>query len=132
MKVFQIIDGFCHWDASEVLRRAADAVGRFPESDLFVDAPDCVFEGWGFDSSLEGDARFIQPIPPEGWLYDEGTGTFYREDENPPSEAVKSPEQLASENAELKKMISELEVQLIETQLALCEIYENTISLTGG
>lgn len=86
MKVFQIIDGFCHWDASSVLRRAADAVGRFPESDLFVDAPDCVFEGWGFDSSLEGDARFVQPIPPEGWLYDEGTGTFYREDENPPSE----------------------------------------------
>lgn len=83
MKVFQIIDGFCHWDASEVLRRAADAVGRFPESDLFVDAPDYVFEGWGFDSSLEGDARFVQPIPPEGWLYDEGTGTFYREGDEP-------------------------------------------------
>ena len=83
MKVFQIIDGFCHWDASAVLRRAADAVGRFPESDLFVDAPDRVFEGWGFDSSLEGDARFVQPIPPEGWLYDEGTGTFYREGDEP-------------------------------------------------
>lgn len=83
MKVFQIIYGFCHWDASSVLRRAADAVGRFPESDLFVDAPDRVFEGWGFDSSLEGDARFIQPIPPEGWLYDEGTGTFYREGDEP-------------------------------------------------
>ena len=99
MKVFQIIDGFCHWDASAVLRRAADAVGRFPESDLFVDAPDCVFEGWGFDSSLEGDARFIQPIPPEGWLYDEGTGTFYREGDEP-GEAPDVWDELAKAYAE--------------------------------
>jgi hypothetical protein len=99
MKVFQIIDGFCHWDATAVLRRAADAVGRFPESDLFVDAPDCVFEGWGFDSSLEGDARFIQPIPPEGWLYDEGTGRFYREDDEP-GEAPDVWDELAKAYAE--------------------------------
>ena len=86
MKIFQIIGGFCHWDASAVLRRAADAVGRFPESDVFADAPDHVFEGWGFDDSLEGDARFIQPEPPEGWLYDADSGTFYEEGTTPPSQ----------------------------------------------
>lgn len=86
MKVFQIIDGFCHWDASAVLRRAEDAAGRFPENDMFVDAPDYVFEGWGFDSSLEGDERFVKPTPPEGWLYDDETGTFYREGDAPPSD----------------------------------------------
>lgn len=132
MKVFQIIDGFCHWDASAVLRRAEDAFGRFPESDVFADAPDYVFEGWGFDADLEGDERFVKPIPPEGWLYDDATGTFYRDGDVPPSEVKKSPEQLAAENAELKQLVSELEEALIETQLALCEIYENTISMIGG
>ena len=132
MKVFQIIDGFCHWDASAVLRRAAEAVGRFPEDDVFADAPDYVFEGWGFDASLCGDERFIKPIAPVGWVYDEGTGTFYREGDAPPAEVKKSPEQLAAENAQLRKSVAELEAQLIETQLALCEIYENTIAMIGG
>ena len=29
---------------------------------FFVEAPDNVFEGWGY---LDGE--FIQPVPPEGW-----------------------------------------------------------------
>ena len=86
MKVFQIIDGFCHWDASAVIRRAADAEGRFEPDMLFADAPDYVYEGWGFDASAEGDARFIKPEAPEGWLFDEKTGTFYEEGTNPPSQ----------------------------------------------
>ena len=86
MKVFQIIDGFCHWDASAVLRRAADAAGRFEDGMIFADAPDYVYEGWGFDDTLEGDARFIQPTPPEGWLYDPASGTFYEAGTNPPSQ----------------------------------------------
>lgn len=85
MKVFQIIDGFCHWDASAVLRKAADAEGRFSPDIQFTDAPDYVFEGWGFDASLEGDERFIKPDAPNGWLYDEGSGTFYREGSVQPS-----------------------------------------------
>ncbi len=85
MKVFQITGGFCHWDASEVLRCAADAADRFAPDMIFADAPDYVFEGWGFDETAEGDARFIQPEPPEGWLYDAGSGTFYEEGTYPPS-----------------------------------------------
>lgn len=132
MKVFQIIGGICYWDASSVIRRAADADSRFEADMLFADAPDYVYEGWGFDASAEGDARFIQPTPPEGWLYDHGSGTFYEDGTNPPSEIKRTPEQIAAENIELKSGMSELEKQLTETQLALCDIYENMLLLIGG
>lgn len=87
MKLFQIIGAFCHWDATEQLKSLDYAVSHFPPTDVFVEAPDYVFEGWGYDPLQEGDARFIQPEPPEGWLYDDATGTFYPEDEDPPGQA---------------------------------------------
>lgn len=77
MKVFQVIDGMFLRSAPGVLASAADAANKFPAYDVFVDAPDYVFESWGFDGNQEGDARFIKPTPPEGWAYDEDTGTFY-------------------------------------------------------
>lgn len=83
MKVFKIRNNIVHWDATSVFPTVAATVGRFPPSDLFVEAPDNVFEGWGYDPTKEGDERFIQPTPPEGWLYDEATGTFYPEGEMP-------------------------------------------------
>ncbi|MBQ8401721.1 MAG: hypothetical protein IJX14_07325, partial [Clostridia bacterium] len=72
------------WDATDQLRTLDYAQSHFPPTDLFVEAPDYVFEGWGYDPIATGDARFIQPQPPEGWLYDPATGTFYPEDEDPP------------------------------------------------
>ncbi len=83
MKVFKIRNNIVHWDATSVFPTVASTVGRFPPSDIFVEAPDNVFEGWGFDPTAEGDARFIQPTPPDGWLYDAETGTFYPEGELP-------------------------------------------------
>ncbi len=77
MKIFQILGEVCHWDASNVISSLAEAEQRFAPDIVFVEAPDNVREGWGFDASLEGDARFIRPVPPEGWEYDEETGTFY-------------------------------------------------------
>lgn len=77
MKIFQILGDFCHWDASNVISTLEEARERFAPDIIFVEAPDNVREGWGFDASLEGDARFIRPVPPEGWEYDEETGTFY-------------------------------------------------------
>ena len=74
MKIFQIEAGICHWDASNVLQSLDDAKVRFPPSLLFVEAPDYVFEGWGY---LDGE--FIKPAAPEGWVYDESNGTFYPE-----------------------------------------------------
>lgn len=86
MKVFQIFKGFCHWDATEQFPTIESTIGKFTPDTLFVEAPDYVFEGWGYDSRYEGDARFIKPVPPDGWLYDDETGTFYPEYELPPSD----------------------------------------------
>ena len=85
MKIFQILNGFCHWDATEVLASLEEAETRFSSEMHFAAAPDYVFEGWGYDDSADGDERFVKPIPLEGWLYDDLTGTFYREDSLPPS-----------------------------------------------
>lgn len=77
MKVFQIVDTICYHDASREFSSAAETEGRFPHDVLFVDTPDYVYEGWGYDASKTGDERFLQPQPPEGWEYDPATGTIY-------------------------------------------------------
>ena len=86
MKIVQIVNNFVHWDATNVFPTIESTTGKFTPETLFVEAPDYVFEGWGYDPDAEGDARFIKPTPPEGWLYDDGTGTFYPENELPPSD----------------------------------------------
>ncbi len=84
MKIFQILSGMCHWDASALCPNAAAATARFPGLS-FVDAPDTVFEGWGYDASQTGDARFIKPTAPDGWHYDDATGVFYPDAEPEPA-----------------------------------------------
>ena len=132
MKVFQILGGFCHWDATEVLGKAENAVGRFSEDVIFVDAPDYVCEGWGYDALAEGDERFIRPTAPEGWLYDDVTGTFYPDGSVKPSELQKTPSQLAEENMALRKKNAELEEAVTSLQLALCDVYETVIAAESG
>lgn len=73
-KVFQIESNVCYWDATRQFPTVDSTVGCFPDSLIFVEAPDYVFEGWGYI-----DGEFIKPSPPEGWIYDEKTGTFYKE-----------------------------------------------------
>lgn len=124
MKIYQIIDGFCHWDATDQLKSLENAQSHFPPTDLFVEAPDYVFEGWGYDPLADGDARFIKPEPPVGWLYDDTTGTFYPENETPPSRK-KTTAELAAENEQLRATITDLE-------LALCDVYETMLAMTGG
>lgn len=72
MKVFQIEADVCYWDATRQFPTKGSTVGYFPPALLFVEAPDYVFEGWGYV-----DGEFIKPTPPDGWEYDESTGTFY-------------------------------------------------------
>ena len=84
MKIMQILGDFVHWDATPQFPTMQDIEGRFAPDIVFVEAPDYVFEGWGYDETAEGDARFIKPEPPEGWVYDEKTGTFYPEGEEAP------------------------------------------------
>lgn len=86
MKVFQIVNDICHHDATKQFPSVIYTIGKFPPDVLFVEAPDYVFEGWGYDSTKDGDERFIQPTPPDGWLYDSENGTFYPEDYKPVNE----------------------------------------------
>lgn len=79
MKVFQVIEYICFSDMTDDFPTVESTVGYFTPETLFVEAPDYVFEGWGYDPDETGDNRFIKPIPPEGWLYDDESGTFYRE-----------------------------------------------------
>lgn len=66
MKVFQIFDGICYCDYSHNYRSAAEASKYYTPQTVFVDAPDYVDVGWGFDGTKEGDERFIEPpAPPE-------------------------------------------------------------------
>lgn len=97
MKIFQVLGGFCHWDATAILPSMDAAADMFAPDIVFVEAPDFVFEGWGFDASAEGDARFIRPAPPAGWEYDEKTGTFYVPgEENEPSDGADIWDELAA------------------------------------
>lgn len=96
MKVFQIYQGFCHWDATRKHPTLADTLGKYAPGILFVETPDYVFEGWGYDETAEGDKRFIKPTAPEGWAYDDATGTFYPTDPEI-LETMKSDEQKALE-----------------------------------
>lgn len=91
MKVFQIEANVCYWDASRQFPTVESTVGYFPPSVLFVEAPDYVFEGWGYV-----DGEFIQPKAPEGWLYDAETGTFYREGSEPLGKVPTLPESARS------------------------------------
>lgn len=75
MKIFQIVNNFCKWDASKQFSTIEKAKLAYPNSIIFVEAPDYVHEGWGY---INGE--FIKPQAPEGWLYDDATGTFYPED----------------------------------------------------
>lgn len=79
MKVMQILNDICHWDATSVVPNLEFAAEYYAPNIEFVEAPDYVFEGWGFNRYLEGDERFIKPEAPEGWVYDDATGTFYPE-----------------------------------------------------
>lgn len=76
MKIFQIVNGFCHWQTPF---QSLDETKQFPPDCIFVEAPDAVNEQWGFDDTKIGDERFVKPTPPAGWLYDDSNGSFYPE-----------------------------------------------------
>lgn len=63
MKIFEIKDGICCWEtAFESLEKAE---GIFENTGKkFVEAPNYVFEGWGYDEAKEGEERFIKPEYP--------------------------------------------------------------------
>lgn len=111
MKIFQIVENLCHYDATAVHPTLADTEGKYPPDVLFVEAPDYVFEGWGYDGTQEGDARFIKPMPPDGWLYDDATGIFYPKDGEKPKPS--------GDIVELTAKVASLEEQLAAAKILL-------------
>ena len=91
MKIFQILDGICYWDATAVHPTLESTVGRYPPDVLFVEAPDYVFENWGYDETKAEDNRFIKPTPPEGWYYDDESGYFKPIDPPEPDPEPETP-----------------------------------------
>lgn len=81
MKIFQIVNGFCHWKTP--YQSVAEVVGKYPPDCLFVETPDYVFEGWGYDNG-----QFIQPMPPEGWVYSPELGQIVPIKDAPETEAI--------------------------------------------
>ena len=82
MKVVQIFNGQVHCDLSNLYNTAEEGSKHYAPNILLVDAPNYVFPGWGYNSSLEGNERFIQPSVPEGFEYDIETGTVWNPKEN--------------------------------------------------
>ena len=82
MKLFQILNGRCYYHLTNMI--LPDTTIYYAPNIEFVEAPDYVFEGWGYDENAEGDDRFIRPIAPEGFEYDENSGTFYDPNNLPP------------------------------------------------
>lgn len=106
MKIMQIHNSLCWWDATSTVHTIDEAREMFPPDCIFVEAPDYVFEGWGYDEHADGDARFIRPEAPDGYLYDEDTGTFY------PADAPSEAEQLAETVEAMRAMLAEAEARL--------------------
>lgn len=69
MKYFKIVESFVFEEIFDLEKE----LGNF-----IVIAPDYVFEGWFFDITQKGENRFIKPECPNGFKYDEKTGTFYK------------------------------------------------------
>lgn len=89
MKIFQIFNEICYYDMTKDFPTLESTVGKFAPNIQIVEAPDYVFEGWGY---LDGE--FVKPTPPDGWLYDDATGTFYPEG-GEPVDPSKTPEEIA-------------------------------------
>ena len=87
MKVVQIVNGVVAWVTN--FKTVAETVGKYPRTCLFVSAPDHVFEKWTYRTKDEegkpitGDDRFVKPVPPEGYIYDDYTGKFLKEEDLP-------------------------------------------------
>ncbi len=108
MKIFQVFNGLCYYDLTQICPTLADTFDKYPHSLCFVEAPDYVFEGWGFDESKTGDERFIKPTPPEGWLYDDATGCFYQEGAPEPTRIPDEITALKTKNTQLEAKVKAL------------------------
>lgn len=86
-KVIQIVNDNCAWVTP--FENVGVTVGMYPSDCLFVEAPDYVFEGWGYITQdddgnyVSGDDRFVKPVAPEGCVYDDDTGEMVADADAP-------------------------------------------------
>ena len=113
MKIFQIVNNFVHYDMTHLYSSVEVARSKYPATVQIVEAPDYVFEGWGFNPNENGDDRFIRPTAPEGWEYDEATGTF-REKDYEKKQKVR----------DIQAQIGEIESQLASTDYKIIKCSE--------
>lgn len=108
MKIFQILNNVCYYDITSLCPTLADTVGKYPPAVKFVETPDYVFEGWGYDESKTGDERFIKPTPPDGWIYDDASGCFYPEEVPTPESRYQTLTELKTKNTQLEAKVKAL------------------------
>lgn len=76
MKIVQVSDYFVTKDLTEFYSTIESA--RYDHAfETILEAPDYVFPGWIYDSSRPSPGCFIKPAVPDGWAYDDESGTFY-------------------------------------------------------
>ena len=119
MKIFQILNGLCHYDATPIHPTLEDTVGKYTPDIVFVEAPNYVFEGWGYDDEAEGDARFIQPTAPEGWIYNTATGAFIPLNPETPEKKTSEIKLLKAQVEALSEQNEMLEECLVELAQAV-------------
>lgn len=110
MKIFQVMNDLCHWQTPH--KTLEETIGKYAPDIQFVEAPENVFEGWGY---LDG--AFIKPTPPNGWLYDDATGTFYQEGDAPPVPPI--PPTLEDTESDLLGMAVDHEYRLTLLELGV-------------
>lgn len=86
MKLFDVVDNEIHAEYTGMYENAEEASKHYAPNIVFVDAPNWVFPGFGFDPSRSGDDRFIEPTSDSpGWVY-YGNGTFWNPEQTRISE----------------------------------------------
>jgi hypothetical protein len=94
MKIFIPNNGFTSQDITPTWDTLESAQAFYHQNQpdlLIVEAPDWVFPNWGYDGTKEGDGRFTKPVPPDGWLYNDETGSFEPEDGIWPTVSEQAP-----------------------------------------
>jgi hypothetical protein len=115
MKIMEIKNKYCFSDLTPVaFRHDLSKINGLH----YVETPDYVFPGWGYDETAEGDDRFVKPTAPEGWIYDEMGGSFHRK--MPAYTETQLIQQditdLQIADIEQQQEITELELMVLEAQ----------------
>jgi hypothetical protein len=103
-------------------RNLEEAKKHYSSDTIIVETPDYVFQDWGFDETKKGEEMFIKPEPPDGWGYDEITGTFY-------NISMQKENQLTAQLCEYQKNLNDTDYLVIK--LSEGELPESSYIETG-